>query len=487
MSFNNIQTSTSNLNNFKYLNNQSTVLHIEDSNKLDIHGVNVITNTPSVGDVLCITCKTDESGSLLGPDKQDIVWIKGMTINYNTFLTSMYEPVGIVYKVRGRTAYVRYREEPQLYLGRTLRFDVTPNISLLSGRTAEVSIRIYDSTGSEILTTSGSFAGTTVKAFANWLYTTLNIYYGDSTSANNRDVFANYVGSNDEYNYDKLDGKCVLDIKQSDKTQDMIASNIIITNCNVTYHKCAVVPYIDTNITNNGNLQHVIHPINYYKFFDWASVNGDTPTKNITTLFDGKIVNQNAFDNNSYCELLRNTYTTYENYLKSSFMMKWPVSSGSNSAVGTYGDDSRKYNEILSNIKIKCTNTTDWNLYCSIFKTISVNHQLLISSNWCVPTIADMIELMNNVTYDTNEWTTNPDIINQVIIKLNNDNTATHGFKFTPLSANVDRWTCCFGKYDTETGNGIYTYNKVRGEINYNVPEASIGKLSTALITKIEF
>lgn len=486
MSFNNIQTST-NLENFEYLNNQSTVLHIEDSNKVDVHGVNVITNTPSVGDVLCITCKKDESGSLLSPDKQDIVWMKGMTINYNTFLTDMYEPVGIVYKVRGRTAYVRYREEPQMYLGCTLRFDITPNSALLSGRTAEVSIKIYDSTGHVILTTSGSFTGTTVKAFANWLYTTLNIYYGNSASTNNIDAYANYVGPNDEYKYDKSDGKCVLDIKQSDKTQHMSASEIVITNCKVTYHKCAVVPYIDTNIANNGNLQNVIRSINYYKLFDWASVNGNTPTKNITTLFDSTIVNQNAFNNSSYCKLLRNTYTTYENYLKSSFMMKWPVSSGSNSAVGTYGDDSKKYNEILSNIEIQCTNNTNCFIYCGVFRSTSVNHQLLIANNWCVPTIADMIELMSDVTYDTNEWTTNPDVVNQVIIKLNNDKTAASGFKFTPLSANVNRWTCCFGEYNTETGNSIYTYDKTLGAINCSIPEASIGKISIALITKIEF
>ena len=72
------------------MKDQSTVLHTTESNDVNINGVNVITATPTKGDVLCITRKMS-NGLLLGPDKQDIVWVKGMTINFAEFPDDMFK------------------------------------------------------------------------------------------------------------------------------------------------------------------------------------------------------------------------------------------------------------------------------------------------------------------------------------------------------------------------------------------------------------
>ena len=90
----------------KFTTDQSTIVQIDDLNMSMRHGVNVIVKTPTVGDILCVTRYKNESGNILGPDKQEIVWVKGLTFNGAEFTTEL-DPVGICFAVYGKKAYVR--------------------------------------------------------------------------------------------------------------------------------------------------------------------------------------------------------------------------------------------------------------------------------------------------------------------------------------------------------------------------------------------
>ena len=111
MSINRINTTVEE-QNFKFLPNQSSILHTVDTNKITVNGVNVIVDKPKRGDVMCIT-HYKEGGVLLDADKQKVVWIDGLSINPKQ-LSQEYEPVGICLVVKGNKAIVRYREERSL-------------------------------------------------------------------------------------------------------------------------------------------------------------------------------------------------------------------------------------------------------------------------------------------------------------------------------------------------------------------------------------
>ena len=66
--------------NFKFLQNQSTIIRTVFTNKIIFNGVNVIVEKPKVGDVMCVTRYKDTSDTLLGADKQKIIWIDGLSI-----------------------------------------------------------------------------------------------------------------------------------------------------------------------------------------------------------------------------------------------------------------------------------------------------------------------------------------------------------------------------------------------------------------------
>ena len=64
MGINRVNT-TAEEKNFKFLTNQSSILHTTDTNKITVNAVNVIVEKPKRGDVMCITRYTDGGGSLI--------------------------------------------------------------------------------------------------------------------------------------------------------------------------------------------------------------------------------------------------------------------------------------------------------------------------------------------------------------------------------------------------------------------------------------
>lgn len=444
MTFNKVTTQAE-AAKFSFLKDQSTVLHTTDTNDVNINGVNVITQTPTCGDVLCITRKMD-NGALLGPDKQDIIWVKGLTINYAEFPDDIYEPVGIVYKVRGRTAYVRYRTEVSRFYSDCDRFDITGS-AMTDGTAHAVDIVAKYGDNELIKITNASFTTSSVKEFAAWLASQFAAVSG------NTEVSAEYVGPNDYdgTDYEGDDGRCVVNIKFH---TNWVWGSVAIYNTGTTTSLLSAsrsiardIPSNASNVRKSGKNIHW-GGCNYNKFLDWASTNGFTPTAEITNVrtFNDNPVKRTDFENNTFCALLRNTYGTYENYIKEAEMLKWPIGPRTDSSMGIYADKGSEYTETLSKATYKdpANGRKDTPLYGPAhycFSEIGANHSMLVPGKWHLPSSAEMFELMQDITYGTSAWNSNPDIINQVLYKLNNNTyDASKGFRFSLLSASTDRW-----------------------------------------------
>ena len=483
MTFNKVETQTQ-AANFNFLKNQSTVLHTTESNDVNINGVNVITATPTKGDVLCITRKMLR-GSLLGPDKQDIVWVKGMTINFEEFPNDIYEPVGIVYKVRGRVAYVRYRTEVNRRYSYCDRFDITGS-AMTDGNPHTVDIVAKDGDTEILRITTKRFVSTSVSAFTEFLASEL------AKAPGNTRVSAEYVGPNDADGTDYLssDGRCVVSIKFPDNRLQSFYIYAPYTTEEVLTATRSIARDIQgttiNNVRNNGGVMSW-GGCNFNKFLDYYSVNGDIPNRYIGTIIDGNLpVNRNAFETFEQCKFLRDYYVTYENYIRDN-MLTWPIGPRSDSAIGLYADKGAEHTNLLAKATYKdpangLVNTPLYGAahYCA---TVGANHTLLVPGKWWLPSAGDMMDLMEDVTYGTNAWPENPDIVNQVLMKLNeNTNDETKGFRFSMLSASKDQWT--------STGcpkiNNIvaYLYNASDGTINVGQPYWDI---AASPITQIEF
>lgn len=468
MTFNKVETQAQ-AAAFNFLKDQSTVLHTTESNDVNINGVNVITATPTKGDVLCITRKMSDS-SLLGPDKQDIVWVKGMTINFAEFPDDIYEPIGIVYKVRGRVAYVRYRTEVNRRYSYCDRFDITGE-AMTDSNTHAVDIVAKDGETEILRITNASFSTASVSTFTTWLASQL------ASVSGNTQVSAEYVGPNDAdgTDYTGGDGRCVVSIKLTTYQWTSIAIYNTGTTTELLSALRSVVrdiPANSSNVRNNGGIKYW-GGCNFNKFLDYYSVNGETPTSDITTIINTNYpVKRTDFENNPFCVLLRQNYATYEDYIHAN-MLAWPIGPRSNSAIGLYADKGAEYTNILAKATYKDPANGRANTplygpahYCAT--EVGANHTLLVPGKWWLPSAGDIIDLMEDVTFGTNAWSENPDIVNQVLMKLNQNTTdETKGFCFSMLNASTYRWTSTrynqssayfYCNYDGTIG-GYYLYN----------------------------
>ena len=142
---------------FKFLPNQSSILHIVETNKITINGVNVIVDKPKRGDIMCIT------------KDQKVIWIDGLSINPKQ-LSLEFEPVGICLVVKGNKAIVRYKEEKKFRWSAGERWEL-PNSSIMTDgneHTLKITLNGVENPTSLVLTTADT---TSRKAFVNKLNT----------------------------------------------------------------------------------------------------------------------------------------------------------------------------------------------------------------------------------------------------------------------------------------------------------------------------
>lgn len=451
MSINKVNT-TSQEQTFTFYSDQSSILRTTDTNNITMNGVNVIVDRPKRGDVMCITnYKTD--GVLLDADKQKVVWIDGMSINPN-FLSQEYEPVGICLSVKGNKALVRYREEKELTFKKVERYHIGYSSYYMSNSLNTdkiINVVIHESTGSP---KTGSF-------------------HVRKNSSSSRPTFASYFN-----NFFKNNNLKDYSVDLQSPTSDTPVStnntnNRIILSCpanfdsiNISYSNSSYsygdieapipgVSYSDIYYKNNGFVDaEGFGGCCRDRYSNYINTNQVAPTAYayINTPNSGATVDNSIwavkslptssayFSSHKYCGYLRTFYDNdYDKYLDS-WMVKSPCGAGGSitdnpsGKENTYKLESGKYLNNKTGENDILYPAANW------AASISLNAPKLGKGNWWLPSSAELVEIMRDITYtDTAAPTDNTDIINRVIYKLNNNSTT--GTLFSYLKTDVHHWS----------------------------------------------
>lgn len=482
MSINKVNT-TSEEQSFKFLTNQSSILHTVETNNITVNGVNVIVDKPKRGDVMCIT-HYKEGGILLDADKQKVVWIDGLSINPKQ-LSQEYEPVGICLVVKGNKAIVRYREERSFRWSAGERWEF-PDLSIMNDGAAHSLIITLNgvSNPNRLLLTSADTASR--KAFVD----KLNEWF----LANDRNYSAELVELN-------------TDLPAVDKSDDKDGDsyrNRVIVNARFTTTAWNSFFFETTGLGLRGYraIGNHIKEVNWYylnngftvnyiggccraKYYDYIQENQKAPTKPMTSInsapdpsapwpLNAMPAKKFDFDHLRNCQLLRDNFANYNEYLES-WMVKCPCGAGGTitefpcGKENTYKLANCTFLDNATGLQEPLYPAAHW------AASISLNAPRLGKGNWWLPSSAEITEIMRDITYDTSFWDANPDIINRVLAKL----TSISNSGWSMLSASTHRWTS--SKCDQ---SGVYYCSGFHGPLSNN---SFYHVLAVAPITLYEF
>ena len=352
--------------NFKFLLNQSSILHNIKTNNITVNGVNVIVDKPKRGDIMCNTRLPDSNG-IIATDEQKIVWVDGLSVNLK-YLSEEYEPVGICVSIKGNKAMVRYKTETK----ETFRYP---------GATQSMPIL-------------------------------------------NPNDPCTYFYFNNGYRFYEM-------------------------------APCCRAKYYDVLVEQNVKPSSAMTDI--------TGIYGYTGSY-------GLAASPDAFSKNEYCQILRDNFASYDEYFDSMFV-KCPCGAGGVIGQTIYG----KENTHGSDEKISLSSFTHTQSGSKIFSypaarltsNISISNIILSTllygeKTWWIPSAAEMVEMMRDVTYGTSFWATNPDIVNSVLAKLNSFDS-----NWSMLSASnaenesIERWTSSMYSNDE-----AYIYNGLSGMLS---------------------
>lgn len=456
MAFNIVQTQQE-ADKFTYKKNQSTVLYTIDTKNISIHGCNVITKTPTAGDVLCVTQRykqnSDSSGwTLLPPQSQDIVWVKGDTVNMDVWPTETIgdikirsiEPVGICYKVRDRKAYVLYGKEinnsdgPSLAKAYRFKADIK-EIPEIPSTTTNVHIKV-NNTFDVTFTVPGA---TNLRQFCiNMQKTLASITMGDKVSCQ-------YIGPHE---YDPLDtngfytgndGIMVLNVKRYDPPRITMSINgADITLYDYTCYDVLIgLNKISAEAFHRNNGSQGGDASNFDLFYEYVKTSGRTLSAQPSSPIDTNIIpiNEQTW-NTANAKIYRDAYGSYNKYVESCMMNIYCGISGATLNKG------HKHTQMLS--KARYIDPEDGEvkpLYLAPYlcNNVSINAIGLEAGRWWMPSIGELSELFSG-TIESN----NIDMINSMSRKLGLVGITTYDSDYRYLSCTPS----------TITPNNSYNY-----------------------------
>lgn len=430
--------------------NQSSILLNSDTNDVTVNGVNVIVDKPKRGDIMCVTRYKDEANRLLQADEQKVVWVDGLSINPDQ-LSSYIDPVGICLNVDGNKAMVRYKYEDSNRYAASKQFRIQDDVFMRDGETHNLSLYID---GKEFSTYTFSISGCTSNYQFSQEFNNYLTYYKPPTLSYVKCF--NLLLDEDEFTTSEYsESRVVLDVS--------IYANDDVNSCYLIdydgYHQIYyyfeeepiyAYKYVhhENLYTNNGfssgyNGGSILCKQMY---LDFVKEQNTYPTSVVTNVqgsglsYNGCVIPycKDAFENSTYCQILRDTFATYDEYIDS-FILKWPCGKGGDSQEFPSG----KFNtQNIDSERIYYRPAID------IAKYTGVNGPKLTRGNWWIPSIIEMGQIMKDITYGTSAWEDNTDIINTVLNKVRKSRKCDD---WDMLPANVSRWTSDISYYKSDS------------------------------------
>ena len=416
------------LDNYSYSTRQSTIVRAKDTNDVKINGVNMTVDIPAPGDLLCIT-KYMDGDTLKGPDEQKIVWMKGSTINAATFPTDIYEAVAVVYKVQGRHAWVIYKDAPEYKFADVTRY-AADNIPAAGNISLTGTVR----TASQMITLD----------FGNVYVDKMNLVGTYTNIHNALTGVADNIYFSVQYYSTTSDPRIYINCKDDSNTKCTLSGLGELTN--VTCEMINDNPGF--NILCNNDSFGDIAGANYDAYYELANSHGNNPTSTVKPMeYTEYPVTLTAFEKNTNCSLLRDKYSTYDNYIKSR-LMKWPCNYGNQYIYR----DGRSITKSLTNIYYldPATQTNSSIFLAAIYANkLSVNQSVLTEGNWYIPSAGDLFEIYS--TYDDDIKTVYNKLVN---LNFNSDPAAENSSAIKPNRTVY--WTST-GNYNNSVSVGNFT------------------------------
>ena len=436
----------------KFLKNQSSILHTSDTNNITVNAVNVIVDRPKVGDVMCVTRYKDKNNSLLPADKQKVIWIDGLSINPKQ-LSQKYEPVGICVAVKGNKAMVRYREEKSYKWAAGQRWELTDVGNPINFESRAFEVYLNGNKYKNNFNYSYGFIGTRpslieveadfVKQLNAWFKADSDLKDFYSAELVESDTDLPITGTpttnsyriivNERFNVNNSNSLKSFSMKHTGSNFEPITLNG--TGAIGKHIKAVGLYYL-----NNGFPQSFSGGCCRAKYYDVFSFNGETPKDTLKSIYTESPVNFDAF-NGEYCQVLRDNFATYDEYIDS-FMVKYQCGKG---GVITEFPSGKENTYKLADCTFLDNKTGNQEILypaANWTASIDINAPGLQAGNWWLPSAAEMVQMMRDITYDTSFWDSknidnNTDIVNRVILKL----TSVSNSGWTKLGVRSNRFT----------------------------------------------
>ena len=436
---------------FKFLENQSSILRTVDTNNITYNGVNVIVDKPKVGDVMCVTRYTDNKGSLLESYKQKVFFVSGSSIynmhnlTHNDMNQVVFDTVGIVLKVMGNKALVRYKkvsDQTYSYCAIARRFQLADSVNVGGNNTGVDALIVYIQNGvrpTVNIVTSGS--------------STISLKIGEDSTIN----YNNYTRRNlvnelnhqlvtkyefAEFSFDLVNTDSdahatnTTDAKDSkgkyqnrvvlNSTTEVVsinytgaetnAMNIPLSNVTANYLKMSNLNQI--YFLNSGFTRYSSGGCCRAALYDTGKNEGKEPTSAMTNInvlpgvgeYLGEwLVSPSHFTNSSNCQILRNNFANYDEYIDS-LMIKVPcnaITENNGNATAIYPSGKENTSKLAAGVfsSFGQSNKLE-HLYPAAYyaASLNVNGPGLTEGNWWLPSGAEMVEIMKDATLGTTTY-----------------------------------------------------------------------------------
>ena len=427
---------------FKFLSNQSSILHTIDTNNITVNGENVIVDKPKRGDIMC-----------LANDKNKIVWIDGLSINLKQLPTS-YEAIGICLSVKGNKAMVRYREERDMRWLAADYWELQSDISYGLPQTLYFKIDGKQNSQNPLVLSGVQTQSPEkfVESINQWFNTHAKIYSAQLVLNEEQQKRIVVYGRFTENNWR---GDFGISVRKGSTT---LQEPLDFVNFRDTSFK-SPLKCIKGYYLNSGMYTQNTGGCCRAKFYDYINANQVEPTGPMNAIYSVPDPSAPAplsqmpatkanFDSHEYCSFLRDHFANYDEYLES-WMVKFPCGRGGTITEFPCGKENTY---ILNKYTFPDNNITQGRpgipgiikssyLYpaANWAASISTDHPQLYNMGviWWLPSSAEILEIMRDITYNTSFWTDKPDIINRVLKKL----TSIPNSGWSMLDTNKKRWT----------------------------------------------
>ena len=462
-------TNTTGGEQFNFLANQSSILRSTDTNKITINGVNVIVSKPKVGDIMCVTRYTDESGGLLPADDQKVIWIDGLSINPKQ-LSQEIEPVGICVSITGNKAMVRYRKIEKKRWVASERWEL-PYASIMNDNVQHsLIIKVGNGSNSSQFGNPFTYTARTRLEFVNKLnnwFRENGLYSDYSAELAHPDIdFGASDTSDTKIGTNTFKNRIIINIKFQENNPSF--RNISIQNIGKPTRAIGKHIKIQDTYTfykNNGFKTNSYGGCCRSRYYDYVNANQVSPTGPLTSINSAPsdsaswpksqlAVKKADFEDtsNSNCKILRDNFATYDEYFDS-MMVKYPCGLGGVIEKIPSGNENTYK---LAHCYFRDIDGNSKDLYPAAkhVANISVHGPNLGAGNWWLPSPAELVQMMHDLMYCSWQSPSNinsADIINSVIYKLQ----VVYGDNWSYMYSNSNIWTPCIS---TEDLRNVYAY-----------------------------